>query len=375
MLYFDNATASPPSKGVLEAIKKAGWISPFSLYGEKEVRSLNQAFEQIDKLFPTQGTGSLFFAPSRMAAMDALFRFVFEEWGRGFGKSHFLTSQIEEATQIFALSHLEDWGGKGTLIATDRDDRLTAERLQAALSPRTSLLTLSLGHGLLGTLQPIDELYPLLDERGVLLHLDLSHVVGKAEVDPLKLRADFITFSLETIHGPRGAAVLWSKRPLRSNDLLFGSEPQAIGMMDLPRCLGLGVAALEARDHLSTLQLEGSLMREQFEEELKKAIPEIEILFKGTERLPTTSVISFPGVRSEALLFSLHEKGLFASMGGGIFQEISHLLTACHYPPEIALTSLSFTFSRMNTREEISEGVKILEECYFPLRKASQGLL
>ena len=372
-IHFDNATASPLSKKVQEALKKGGFESPFSPYGD--TRLLNEAKEQIDHLFPTKGEGSLFFAPSRQAAIDAVYRFVFEEWGRGFGKNHFLTSKVEEAAPMMALAEMEVWGGKGSVIEVDSFGRLTKEKLQAALTPRSSLLTLSLGNGLLGTLHPIEELLPLLDDRGVLLHLDLSHVIGKIEIDLEKLKADFITFSVETLHGPRGAALLWSKRPLKGGHFLFGSEKGALGLMDVPRFLALGAAALEGKEHLATLQMEGSLLREYFEKELEKAICDCKVLFKEGPRLPTTSVISFPGVMSEPLLYLLHQKGLHASMGGETFQMIGHLLKACHFPPKIAQSALSFTFSRMNTYEQADLAVKLIQESYQTLRKLSLHLL
>ncbi len=372
-IHFDNATSTPLSKGVQEAQKKGDFLSPFSPYGE--TRSLAEAREQINQLLPTKEEGSLFFSPSRQLAADSVYRFVFEEWGRGFGKNHFLTSHVEEATPMMALAEIEAWGGKGTVIEVDSHGQLTKEKLQAALTPRSSLLTLSLGNGMLGTIHPIEELHPVLDDRGVLLHLDLSHIIGKIDLDLEKLRADFITFSVETLHGPRGAAVLWSKRPLKSGHFLFGSERGALGVMDVPRFLAIGAAAQEGKEHLSTLQMEGSLLREHFETELQRAICDCKILFKEAARLPTTSVISFPGVMSESLLYLLSEKGLHASMGGETFQMIGHLLKACHFPPKIALTSLSFSFSRMNTFEEVDLAVKMIQEAYQQLRKLSLHLL
>jgi len=372
-IHFDNASSTPLSKGVQEAMKRGDFISPFAPYGD--IRPLNEAWEKLETLFPTKGEGSLFFAPSRQAAADAIYRFVFEEWGRGFGKNHFLTSHVEEAPAMMTMAELEAWGGKGTIIDVDENGLLRKEKLQAALTPRSSLLTLSLGNGLLGTIHPLEELFPLLEERSVLLHLDLSHVIGKIEIDLQALKADFITFSAETLHAPRGAAILWSKRPLKSGHFLFGSEKNALGLLDVPRFLALGTALEEGKEHLSTLQMEGSLLREHFETELQKAIVDCKILFKETERLPTTSVISFPGVMSEPLLYLLAEKGLHASMGGETFQMIGHLLKACHLPPKIALSALSFTLSRMNTTEEVDQAVKIIQEAYQQLQKLSLHLL
>jgi len=75
---------------------------------------------------------------------------------------------------------------------------------------------------------------------------------------------------------------------------------------------------------------------------------------------------------NEALLYALNRKGVYASIGGGTFQQIGYILKACAIPEMIGNTAISFSLSRETTDEDIDRAVDIIADCVKQLRKVSQ---
>ena len=249
-------------------------------------------------------------------------------------------------------------GGISTILKVNKEGALDINTLAEGLSPRSALLSLSLAHPVLGCVQPMEEIGKLCQERGVLLHVDLTAAIGKMDFSLKEIRADIATF-------PHG---LWFRQGVRLSPFVQGSLPGMIGTIE-----PFQLAPFDPTYELSQM-LEIARLRSQFEAEIKKEIPESLILFQSSVRLPCTSVILFPYVVSETLLYALAQKEIYACIGGGSRQEISHLLQACGIDKNLSKCGLSFTFSPQNTEEEAQKAVQILKSEYQKYAKLSQGL-
>lgn len=120
--------------------------------------------------------------------------------------------------------------------------------------------------------------------------------------------------------------------------------------------------------------METARIRSLFEKELKKKISSAQILFQHEDRIACTSVVTFPYVTSETLAFALAEKNIYVNMGGGIRQEIGHLLSASQVETALSKCGLSFTFSHLNTEDEIVTAVNALSEIFHKYQPLSEGL-
>ncbi len=372
MPYLDNATRVKPDADLIKEMASlyqdsyASALSPY-LLGQQNVSLANEAFEQIKSLLGANSKDRLIYSSSRPQAINAVIWSTFFEITKEYGKNHYLSTQIEEAPQLFSLTKLEEMGCVSNLLSVDSKGTLTKETLTEGLTPRTALLTLSLVNGLTGTIQPLEEISELCKERGVLLHLDLTHALGKVEIDLKNSGVDFATFSGETIGALPSSCCLYVREGLPFNAPTFGAEPSSLGVVDAAQLNLLAKALKRALEESSQLQLEGTRLRSAFEE----MITDGEVLFKAA-RNSTTSVIAFPGVTSEALLFALTQEGVMASIGGGLFQQIGHLLEATHHEPSISNCAVSFSLSKHTTDEEIEEAATIVNNCVSRLKPLSQ---
>jgi cysteine desulfurase len=106
-----------------------------------------------------------------------------------------------------------------------------------------------------------------------------------------------------------------------------------------------------------------------------EAVPDSVVFFQDVERVPNSTVIGFPGLSNEALLYALNRRGVYASIGGGSYQQIGLLLMATGIEESLAHSSVSFSLSRETTEEEINKAVEIIKESVQRLRKISHRLV
>jgi cysteine desulfurase len=142
--------------------------------------------------------------------------------------------------------------------------------------------------------------------------------------------------------------------------------------------VGLGVAAELAEVHLSEENAQVRALRDTFEEGILKRIPNVQVNGHRTLRLPNTSNLAIEGIDSEGMLMLLDQKGICCSAGSACTAgslEPSHVLRAMGYSTDRARGSLRFSFSRLNTQEEVRQALEIIPRLVEKLRSMSRGVL
>lgn len=382
-IYLDNATAARPSEitlGKMLPFLSEDWgaVSAPHKFGQKLQPALKNGYQGLYQLLGADDESTIIFTSGGVEAVNHVLFGVYHDVTRSRGKNHFLTAQTDEAAAILTVGRLEQMGCSGKMVPVDKQGHLTVDAVADALSPRTALLSMSWGNGITGVIQPVHEIIDLCRERGVLVHLDATHVLGKVYFELEDVGADFITFDGAPLHAPRGTGALYIRKGVNLPPLLLGGSHQGglrAGEVDLAGLTALSHASVELLDSRDLLCTETVRLRNLLEEGVKSAYPEAELLFQDTERLPHISVMAFPGISNEALLYALSEQGLCATMGGGGFQQISRLLEAQGLPDTVSQCALSFALSRSTTEEEIETATQWIVETARRLRNYSEFIL
>ncbi len=382
-IYLDNANAARPSELTISRMLpyySEDWASPSSPHrmGQRMWPAMEEAYRSLYALFGASPEDTIVFTSSGTEAVNQVLQSVFYDVTRPSGKNHFVTSSIDEAPAILTLGHLEQLGAVSKATAVAKGGYVTAELVGDAITPRTALVSLSWANGLTGVINPVAEIAALCKQRGILFHLDATHVLGKVYFDLSEVGADFITFNGEQMHGPKGSGGLFIRSKARLSPLLFGGMQQGGyrgGDVNVPALIGLGQAAREAIESRDLLCTEVARLRNRLEEGVLAAYPEAKVFYRDQERLPNVTTIVFPGIANEALLFALSRHSLYASMGGGNFQQIGLLLTATGVNDLLSHTALSFSLSRMTYEEEIDRAIVQIAETAKKLRNLSQHIV
>jgi len=357
--YLDNHTTTRPfPKAVEEMLPfyRERWgslISPHEM-GQELYPAVDASLKKIYDLLGAKESDHFYLMGSGMEAVSQILWAHYLDEIRESGRNHLLTTTVEDASVLLSFNGLEKVGCSGRMLGVNAQGQLSKEELEAAIRPRTSLLSLSWAHGLTGVIQPLDEIAAVCREKNVRLHVDVSSVLGKLYFRFQDLNCDYLSFDGEKIHAPKGAAGVFAKSPMIH-----------MPNINVPNLVGLSTSLEEVSDRFDYLATEIARLRGKLEQGVSEAV----VFFREADRLPNTAVMAFPGVHAEALLFLLSRKGVYATGGGGNTQKLSHILQACGISSELSQSALSFSLSYETTEEEIDYALEVINTSVKKLRE------
>jgi cysteine desulfurase len=290
-------------------------------------------------------------------AYDAHFHLLFTtyiEVIRQTGRNHILTTNREERPLFATLAQFEPLGCIQKSVPLNPQGQVTQELLSEAIRPRTALVSLAWANNLTGVIHPMEDLVRVCREKEVYVHVDVSALFGKYFFRLRDLQVDFLTFTSEE------ATVLFCKKSS------FSKEQKPL-TANLLHALNSSVQKkISAFHHFCT---ETARLKTRFEKAVQSLFPEAIVLFEHVERLPHCSVIAFPGVHSEMLLYALKRRGIDARRGGGEQQKLSELLSASGVEPCLSHAALSFSLSYEMTEEQIDSIAEVIGALAHKLKK------
>lgn len=381
-IYLDNNTTTRPSaKAIAKMLpfltERWGVPSVPHQMGQQLFPAIEEALKGIYALIGANEMDEIIFTSSSAEGVNQVILSTYFDVTIHTGKNQFITSLSEEAPAIMAIGRLEQLSCIGKMVSLDKNGCITPEAIIEAMTPRTALVSISWANGLTGVINPIEEIADICKERGVHLHIDASHVLGKVFAEWNEIPAQFLTFNGDSFHAPQGTGGLYIKNGIKCSPLILGGVDQGghrAGAYSVAGLIALGEAAREAIDARDYLCTEVARLREKFEAGIKENISDAVFFFQNQKRLPNTSAIAFPGVANEALLYLLNRKGVYASIGGGTYQQIGLILQASGVDNVLAHSTLSFSLSRETTEDEIEHVIEIIADCVQRLRKISHKL-
>lgn len=365
MIYLDHHSATKPSLSAIERILvffKDDWGDPLAPHfmGQHAVSSMKKNTKRFVDLLGLNSQDRIFCFQNRLEALSHLAFSHYRNIIYQTGKNQILTTNIEDRGSLKIWQELEAIGCICKQIEVNEQGQITREILNKALLPKASILSLSWANPMTGVIHAVADLAELCKERGILLHVDASSVLGKVHLCLRDLPIDFLTLEGSLIHAPQGTSVMIVKE-----STLFScpQQPMPASLASLVAAVGENIALFES------VCLETARLRNEFEEKISLQINDAKILFTHVERLPNCSVIAFPDIHAEALLYLLNRKGVFACIGSGQYQWLSQILIKCHVVPELAYTAISFSLSYETTEEQIQAAVCIIVDCVRQLKK------
>jgi cysteine desulfurase len=381
-IYLDNSMTTRPSMQAVSSMLRFfndlwGSSSSPHFFSQQLYPAIKESYQELYDFLGAKPADSIIFTSSGAEAVNQAIFSAYHSLTLSKGKNQFATASIDEAPALMAINRLEELGCVSKLIIPNKQGRITVDAVGDALTPRTAMVSLSWANGLTGVIHPVCEISSLCKERGILLHLDATHILGKLYFELDDVGADFISFNGDHFHAPKGTGALYVKAGVKCYPLILGGMEQAglrAGTLNVPGLVGLGCAAKEALDSRDLLCTEVARLRDKLEKGILTGFPRAITFFLSQDRLPHCTSIGFPGVSNEALLYLLSKKGVFASIGGGSFQQIGLVLMASGIEEALAHSAINFSLSRETTEGEIDRAVTIIIECANQLSKTSKQL-
>jgi cysteine desulfurase len=382
-IYLDNNTTTRPSEQAVAKmlpflVERWGVSSAPHQRGQQLFPAIDEALRGVYALLGARENDSIVFTSSAAEGTNQVILSSYFDVTVHTGKNQMITSTIDEAPSIMAIGRLEQLSCVGKMVPPDSTGRVTAQAISEAMTPRTALVSISWANGLTGVINPIEEIYDLCKKRGVHLHLDASHILGKLFCEWEEVPAHFLTFNGDSIHALSGTGGLFIRSDVKCSPLILGGIEQGChraGNFSVAGLVALGQASREAIDARDLVCTEIARLRGKLENGIVENVPDAIPFFQDQERLPNSTSIGFPGVSNEALLYFLNRKGVYASIGGGACQQIGLILAACGIEETLAHSAVSFSLSRETTEDEIDRAIEIIVECVKNLRAISNQVV
>lgn len=378
-IYLDNSATTRCYKEVKDIVVKTmmeDYGNPSSMHrkGSEAEKYLREAAQTLASLMKVQEKEITFTSGGTESNNWALFGTAMAHHRQG---KHIITTAVEHAAVAAPLAALEDQGFTVTRLPVDRRGRVKLQALEEAITEETILVSAMYVNNEIGSLEPIQEMGQMIKEKNpkTLFHVDAIQAFGKYRIYPKRMKIDLLSASGHKIHGPKGVGFLYLDSQARIKPLILGGGQQnglRSGTDNVPGVAGMALAAKKIYQNLEENVAHMYRIRKQLAEGLA-ALDQVVIHgMEGEEGAPHILNASFLGIRSEVLLHTLEDRGIYVSAGSACSSHKragSPTLTAIGCSKAEMESAVRFSFCETNTEEEIRQTLAVLGEVLPLLRR------
>ncbi len=389
-VYLDNSATTKATDKVRDLMTKAlceDYGNPSSMHrmGVKAEQYMKDASSIISNCLKVDAKEILFTSGGTESNNLALIGVAMANKRRG---NHIITSRIEHPSVHQTLVYLEENGFEISFAPVDSTGRLIKEKLYELVKENTILVSTMYVNNEIGSVQDVEEIVTQLKlrKKDIIFHVDAVQAFGKYRIHPKRMGIDLLSLSGHKIHGPKGVGALYVNEKVKIKPVLFGGGHQRglrSGTENVSGIAGLGQAVSELYQDFDTKIERMYHLKQKF----LLGVSQIEgVTINGLpiectkdfemEQLKLTAPhimnVCFQGVRSEVLLHSLEDKGVYVSSGSACSSHHptpSVTLTAIGLAKELMESTIRFSMSELTTEEEIDYTLEQLRQIVPILRR------
>jgi cysteine desulfurase len=374
-VYLDNQATTRVDPRVLEAMLPfftEHFGNPHSTshsYGHIAAAAVEEARGEIAALIHADPREIIFTSGATEANNLAIkgaahFSRGYSQAGRS--RDHIVTLTTEHKCVLESCAQLEREGFAVTYVPVEPSGLVALDKLEAALTEHTLLVSVLAAHNEIGVIQPLAEIGALCRARGVLFHTDAAQAAGKIPLDVEAMHIDLMSISGHKLYGPKGIGVLYVRRRPRVRLLPLidgGGQERGLrsGTLPTPLCVGLGRAASIAAQEMPDEALRLRQLRDRLHQGLSRRVSGLTLNGDAERRLPGNLNLSFPGIEAPSLIEAC--PAIAISTGSACTSakvEPSYVLRALGLPDPVANSAIRIGIGRFNTAAEVDFAIDAL---------------
>lgn len=370
-IYLDHAATSPLRPAVLEAMlpyltEHGGNPSSLHASGRRARQGIDEARERVASLIGAQPREIVFTGGGTEADNLAVKGAGWAATARG---RHVITTSVEHKAVLNAAAVLERSRFEVTVLPVDRYGRVDPLEVAAALTERTTLVSVMAANNEVGTIQPIAAIGEIVRGHGARFHVDAVQFAAHEAVDVDAWQADLVSFSAHKLGGPQGVGALFVRRGTQLLPQLQGGSQERqrrAGTENVAGIVGFGAAYGLAHADPDARSAEADRLR-GLSDRLRDGL----LAFEGVsltghpeERLPNNVSVVIDGVEGGDLVAALDLEGVEASTGSACTSgstEPSHVLLAMGIDAHLAHGSLRLTLGPESSEADVASALAALE--------------
>ena len=357
IIYMDNHATTPIAPEALEAMMpyltthfgNAASAHPFGVTAKDAVEKARQ---QVAELLGCSGEEIVFTSGATESDNLAVRGIAYACREKG---NHIITSTAEHHAILDTCHALATEGFETTYLPVDKYGMVSPDDVEAAITPKTILMSFMYANNEVGTINPIADIAAVAAKHGVLFHSDAVQGIGQLPSDMEMLGVDLASLTAHKIYGPKGIGALYVRRNRSKPHSLFhgGGQEEGVrpGTLNVAGIVGLGAACALAKNYMDTGKSSVATLRDALHQKLNARLEDIHLNGHPEQRLSGNLNLCFAGVQSHALLMGL--KRVAVSTGSACDSEsvkASHVLIAMAVPNEPGTDCCSFRFGTLQHR-------------------------
>ena len=370
LIYLDNNATTPCDPRVVETMLPFFYENPGNAasrnhpFGWVAEEAVDYAREQVAAVIGANEK-EIIFTSGATEANNLALKGVYEMYARK--GNHIITCTTEHKAILDTCEHLKKQGAEVTFLEVNGQGEISLEALEAAITPKTVLVSLMFANNETGVIHPMAAIGAICEKHGVLFHTDATQAVGKLPIDVNALGIHLLSFTAHKMYGPKGVGALYvrrkSPRVKVTAQMDGGGHERGMrsGTLNVPGIVGMGKACEIALKDMETDRIRVQGLRDKLERELMK-MEETYINGNPAHRMPHVTNISFKHVEGEGLMMTFNQT-VAVSSGSACTSaslEPSYVLKALGLGDDLAHSSIRFSLGRFTTEEDVDRTIDLL---------------
>ena len=375
MIYLDNAATTfpkPPETeaAMVEAIRSLGNAGRGAHASSLAAgRKIYQVREMLAELFHTEDSSRIAFAQNTTQALNTA---IFGTLAPG---DHVITTMCDHNSVLRPLYLLEKRGVSLTVIPADEKGRIDYDAMRKAVRRETKAIVVTHASNLTGNVTDLKTVVKIAKDNGLLLIVDAAQTAGILPIDVQKTGIDILCFpGHKGLFGPQGTGGIYVRNGLTVRPLMVGGSgvksfeqehpremPTALeaGTMNAHGIAGLGGGlSFIRKTGIETIRKREEGLAGRFLEQIRE-MKKVTVYgdFSGeTERVGTIA-LNIGDMDSGEAAERLAEEYDIAVRAGAHCAPLMHKALGIE-----ARGAVRFSFSYFNTKEEIDEAARAVQE-------------
>lgn len=368
MIYLDYSATTPVDEGVLDSYVKVtrDYIANANSIHTLGVRSkelLMQATNQIADIFNCHPKELIFTSGASESNTTAVKGVAFKYASRG---KHIITSKLEHKSILEVMGFLSSIGYEVSFVNILPNGQIDLKDLESLIRDDTILVSICAVNSETGFKQPLKTIRQIINKKNpnVIFHSDLTQALGKTKFYLSDL--DLASFSSHKIYAPKGIGILYKRRDLQIDTLIYGTTencPFRGGTPALPLVVAFSKAI--------------RLMNDNFDKNVKKCEKLKSELLKGLSKYPiqinsndlcVPQIVNFSllKIKSETFVHALEKYEVYVSTTTACssLEESVVLKTISNGNKDVSTTSIRVSLSHLTSMEDIHDFLNIFDKVW-----------
>lgn len=368
MIYLDYSATTPVDEGVLDSYVKVtrDYIANANSIHTLGVRSkelLMQATNQIADIFNCHPKELIFTSGASESNTTAVKGVAFKYASRG---KHIITSKLEHKSILEVMGFLSSIGYEVSFVNILPNGQIDLKDLESLIRDDTILVSICAVNSETGFKQPLKTIRQIINKKNhnVIFHSDLTQALGKTKFYLSDL--DLASFSSHKIYAPKGIGILYKRRDLQIDTLIYGTTencPFRGGTPALPLVVAFSKAI--------------RLMNDNFDKNVKKCEKLKSELLKGLSKYPiqinsndlcVPQIVNFSllKIKSETFVHALEKYEVYVSTTTACssLEESVVLKAISNGNKDVSTTSIRVSLSHLTSMEDIHDFLNIFDKVW-----------